>query len=86
MNKILQNGYKILVNDTWGLQCDGVTRDLECQWGKYLVTFDNDHLEMAGFVPEITPTHVWNLVADSARLGDLKHDPELAYQYGVDHI
>jgi len=41
---------------------------------------------MGGFVPEITPAHAWNLAADSARLGDLKFDPELAYQYGVDQI
>jgi len=24
MNKVLQNGHKMLVNDTWGVQCDGI--------------------------------------------------------------
>ena len=83
-SKILKNGHKIIVNNTFGIQCDGLVQDIECRWGTYLMTFENDHLETIGFQPKHNPANVMNLVADTVRLAELKQDPELAYQYGVD--
>jgi hypothetical protein len=49
MSQILSDGYDIIVNKTFGEQCDGMVRDVEARWGKYLITFENDHLEVMGF-------------------------------------
>jgi hypothetical protein len=49
MSKILRNGHKIIVNDTFGVQCDGIIQDKETRWGTYLMTFENDHLEAIGY-------------------------------------
>lgn len=61
-------------------------QDVESRWGEYLVTFENDHLELVGFAPEHNPANVFNLVADNARLSEIRDDPELSYNYGVDHL
>jgi triacylglycerol lipase len=51
MSPILADGYNIIVNKTFGEQCDGMVRDVEARWGEYLITFENDHLEVMGFQP-----------------------------------
>jgi hypothetical protein len=34
---------------------DGIVRPEEAEWGRYLLTFEQDHLEMAGFSPDFQP-------------------------------
>ena len=63
-----------------------MVRDVEARWGDYLVTFENDHLEVMGFQPGHNPANVFNLVADSARLSEIKNDKDLRYEFGVDHL
>lgn len=46
-------------------------RDVETRWGKYLITFENDHFEVMGFEPKHNPANVFNLVADNVRVCDI---------------
>ena len=50
------------------------------------MTFENDHLEMMGFKPEHNPANVYNLVADTVRVAEIKSKPGLAYHYGIDNL
>lgn len=50
------------------------------------MTFENDHLEMMGFKPDHNPAGVYNLVADTVRVAEIKNDPKLAYEYGLDNL
>lgn len=83
---MLKNGYDILVGEKWGDQCDGLVRDVEARWGKYLITFENDHFEVIGFEPGFHPSNVFNLVADNVRICDLKNDHKLRMVYGLDKL
>jgi hypothetical protein len=86
MNKMLKDGHDIIVNDTMGVFCDGLVQDDEAKWGEYLLTFENDHLEVMGFVPEHDPQNVFNLVADNTRLAEIRRDAILRKEFGVDHL
>jgi hypothetical protein len=86
ITKILQNGHNVIVNKVYGIECDGLIQDKEARWGNYLMTFENDHLEMMGFKPDHNPAGVYNLVADTVRVAEIKNDPELAYKYGLDKL
>ena len=86
MNKMLRNSYDILVGEKWGAQCDGFVRDAEARWGKYLITFENDHFEVIGFEPNHNPANVFNLVAKNIRICDIKNDLKLRYDYGLDRF
>lgn len=79
MSKILRDGHKIIVDDTFGRQCDGIVQDIEARWGEYLLTFENDHLEVAGLQPGHNPANVMNVVADNVRLCELRNDDELKH-------
>ena len=46
---MLRSNHDLIVNDTLGIECDGLVKDVEAEWGNYLITFDNDHLEVMGF-------------------------------------
>lgn len=83
MSKMLQNGFEVLVGREWGDQCDGLVRDVEARWGRYLITFENDHMEVMGFEPEHDPANVFNLVADNVRLCEIKNNKSLRLKYGV---
>lgn len=83
MSKILRNGFDVLVGLEWGDQCDGLVRDVEARWGRYLITFENDHMEMMGFEPAHDPSNVMNLVADNVRVCELKNDSKKKYDYGI---
>ena len=72
MTDILKDGFEILVNDEMGRQCDGLVQDIEARWGQYLMTFENDHLEIIGFQPDHNPANVFNLVADNIRVSEIK--------------
>lgn len=65
---------------------DGLVRPEEAEWGRYLLTFEQDHLEMVGFNVDYTPNQVYNLIADNVKLTEIKNDPENAKVYGVDHL
>ena len=39
-----------------------------------------------GFQPGHNPANVMNVVADNVRLSELRGDPELSKEYGVDHL
>ena len=86
MSQILSDGHEIIVDKTFGDQTDGLVRDVEARWGDYLMTFENDHLEVMGFQPGHNPANVFNLVADNTRLCEIKNDKTLRYDYGVDHL
>lgn len=60
--------------------------DEEARWGHYLLTMNNDHFEIIGFSPEHDPANVFNLVADNARVCEIKRDQSMAYEYGLDHL
>ena len=86
MNHMLRDGHDIIVNDTMGVYCDGLVRDTEAKWGEHLLTFHNDHFEVMGFEPGHNPANVMNVVADNTRLAEIRLDPHLSHQYGVDHL
>lgn len=64
-----------------------MVRPEEAKWGRYLVTFENDHLEMVGFNAEAHhPYNVYNLLVDNMRLSEISDDPQEAKSYGVDDL
>lgn len=86
MNIMLRDGYEMVTSSSFGEQVDGIVRDVEARWGHYLMTFENDHLEVIGFTPGHNPANVFNLVADNTRLAEIRSDPQLAYEYGLDKM
>ena len=52
-------------------ECDGLVRPEEAKWGKYLLTFEHDHLDLVGFNPRINPHHVAAMLADNIRAIEL---------------
>lgn len=50
-------------------------RPEDCEWGRYLVTFEHDHLEIAGFNVDVRPHSVYNLLLDNIKLCEVKNDP-----------
>lgn len=65
---------------------DGLVMPEEAKWGHYLVTYEQDHLEMAGFIPEYTPISAYTLLVDNIRLCEAKNDASEAKEFGVDHL
>lgn len=86
MNIMLRDGYEMITNHTFGEQIDGIVRDVEARWGHYLMTFENDHMEVIGFTPGHNPANVFNLVADNTRLAEIRSDKDLSYEYGLDKM
>lgn len=74
MNPMLKNGHDMVVDRKFDLQTDGLVMDEEARWGKYLLTMNNDHFELVGFMPQHDPANVFNLVADNARVCEIKRD------------
>lgn len=74
MNPMLKHGHDMVVGKKFDLQTDGLVMDEESRWGKYLLTFNNDHFEMVGFAPEHDPANIYNLVADNARVSEITND------------
>lgn len=69
------------------MRSDGLVRPEETEWGKYLVTYEQDHLEMAGFnEPDYSPMSCYSLVIDNIRLTEIKNNPSEAKKFGVDHL
>lgn len=49
MSTILSDTHKIIADYKFGIQSDGLVMDIEARHGEYLMTFENDHLEVIGF-------------------------------------
>ena len=79
INELLRPGYEIITEDNIRYECDGMIETNECRWGKYLVTFDQDHFEVMGFNPQVKPNHVAALVADNMRLCEIEQNAEDRY-------
>lgn len=65
---------------------DGILMPEEAEWGRYLVTFEQDHLEMVGFNADFMPFNVYNLLVDNIKLNEVKNNPNEAKKYGVEHF
>jgi hypothetical protein len=65
---------------------DGIMRPEDCEWGRYLVTFEQDHLEIVGFNPDYNPRQVYNLLVDNIKLNEVKNDPIDSKRYGVNYL
>ena len=48
----------------------------DVKWGKYLITFEHDHLEVAGLNPRVFPRHVASLMIDNLRVHDVRRFEE----------
>lgn len=83
---LLRRSHDAISEGMINFRSDGLVRPEEAQWGRYLVTFEQDHLEMAGFNYEYEPQTAYNLVVDNLRLCELKQSPTEAQAYGVDHL
>lgn len=58
----------------------------ECEWGRYLLTFQQDHLEMGGLNADHDPSNVYNLVLDNIRVNEITHSPKETTKYGLDQL
>ena len=52
------------------MQMDGLSLLDEQKWGKWLMAFEHDHLEVVGFNPEVNPRHIAALMIDNLRVHD----------------
>ena len=69
------------------IRSDGLVRPEEAHWGRYLLTFEQDHLEIAGLnSAEYMPMNVFNLITDNIRVNEIKDSPEEAQDYGLEHL
>ena len=59
---------------------------MDSEWGKYLITFQFDHLEMVGFNADVKPVHVYNLIMDNLKLREVLKDENATLEYGVQHL
>jgi hypothetical protein len=44
----------------------------DAAWGDYLLTFEHDHLEVAGLNPVVQVKHVASLLVDTARVAEIE--------------
>jgi hypothetical protein len=51
---------------------DGLVRTEDTRWGDYLLTFEHDHLEVAGLNPKVDVRHVVNLMTDNCRYNEIE--------------
>ena len=65
---------------------DGLVMPEEAEWGRYLLTFEHDHLEMVGFNPEFKPINVYSLLIDNIKLCEIKNNAKEARAFGVDQL
>ena len=75
VNDILRFSQEIIYDGYVQNRSDGVVMPEEAAWGSYLVTFEQDHLEMAGFNVDYTPNSVYRLLLDNVKLHEIKSNP-----------
>ena len=68
LSELLRANFEVITEHAYEVQTDGLVRLEDMKWGKYLVTFDHDHLEVAGFNPKVRPGHIANLLVDNLRM------------------
>ena len=68
------------------MRSDGLVRPEDAEWGKYLITWEYDHLELVGFNPNFFPSSLYNLIIDNIRLAEIASNPHEAYERGLNHI
>ena len=67
---MLRPNYWRITDHLLETRTDGMLRVEEAKWGTYLVTFEHDHLEVAGLYPNIDVKHVASLLMDQARIAE----------------
>ena len=70
MSDLLRSNHKRITESRIETECDGMVRTPDMQWGKYLMTFDHDHLEVVGFDPSVPVDHVAALMVDNLRVSE----------------
>mmetsp|Transcript_33056 Transcript_33056/g.50691 ORF Transcript_33056/g.50691 Transcript_33056/m.50691 type:complete len:87 (+) Transcript_33056:606-866(+) len=86
MTFMLKPGFQIVNQRKFGVYLDGMVQPKEAKWGEYLMTYENDHLEVMGFQPGHNPANVFNLLADNARLHEIRKSKSLRFEWGVDKL
>jgi len=74
LNEMLRGNYWRITDHLLEVQTDGMLRVEEARWGTYLMTFEHDHLEVAGLNPRVDVLHIANLMTDQCRLAEVNND------------
>jgi hypothetical protein len=72
MSEMLRANYQKITDHRLEIETDGIMCLPDVKWGKYLVTFEHDHLEVAGLNPRVYPRHVAALLIDNLRVHDVR--------------
>ena len=71
MGDLLKHGHDIISEGMVTNRSDGMVRPEDAEWGRYLLTLNQDHLELVGFNPRYSPKHIYNLIVDNLRLREV---------------
>lgn len=83
---MLKQSHDIISEGLINNRSDGLVRPEEAEWGKYIMTFEHDHLEMGGLNPNHFPINIYNLLTDNIRLNEVMKNKEESFQYGVENL
>lgn len=72
LNELLRANYVKITDLRMEVDCDGLVRTPDSKWGTYLLTFEHDHLEVAGLNPLVDIKHVVNLMTDNCRVCEIE--------------
>jgi hypothetical protein len=86
VGNVLRTGANIIKRAQIEVRSDGMVRPEDAVWGKYLMTWEYDFLELVGFNPDFFPSNLYNLVIDNIRLSEIKRNPQEAYDRGLSHL
>jgi hypothetical protein len=70
ISEVLRPAYKIITDFAIETECDGMVDVHSTKWGTYILTFNQDHFEIAGMQPG-TKSHVVNILTDNLRVDEL---------------
>lgn len=70
VNDLLRSNHSLITEQRVETETDGMVRTPDMEWGKYLLTFDHDHLEVVGFDPSVPVDHVAALMVDNLRVSE----------------
>jgi hypothetical protein len=70
LSAMLRANFAKITDHAIEIETDGINLVPEMKWGKYLVTFEHDHLEVVGFNPKVKVRHVASLMIDNLRVHD----------------
>jgi hypothetical protein len=83
---MLKQSHDMISTGQIQIRSDGIMRPEDCEWGRYLLTYEHDHLEIVGFNVDVQPYTVYNLLLDNIKLTEVKNDPVECKNYGVDEL